>query len=66
LWGLNQGLSSLRFVHSIDTVVAVLYYVSIQSKDIDTRVSNLFLCPDPFLAVLYAISGGLLVVMALR
>jgi len=33
--GLNQDLSSLEFVHSIDTVVALLHYVSMQSKDID-------------------------------
>jgi len=33
--GLNQGLSSSRFVHLISTVVALLHYISIQSKDID-------------------------------
>ena len=34
--GLNQGLSSSRFINSVDMIVALLHYVSIQSKDIDT------------------------------
>jgi len=32
---LNQDLTNSRFVHPIDLVVTLLYYVSIQSKDID-------------------------------
>ena len=38
--GLNQGLSSSRFVHSIHMVVALIHYISIQSKDIGAYIAR--------------------------
>jgi len=60
--GLNQDLSSSRFVHSTDTVVTLLHYVSIQSKDI-LSIQPL-LCSYPFLTSLHGISRGLLSIIA--